>query len=63
MLSMIIKKSRPNLSEVSINQYLSSLRTLNGGQPINDLNFLNDFDGVMLSLKKKKPTYNCQELC
>ena len=56
MLSMIIKKSRPNLSEVSINQYLSSLRTLNGGQPINDLNFLNDFDGVMLSLKKKKPT-------
>ena len=56
MLSMIIKKSRPNLSDVSINQYLSSLRTLNGGQPINDLNFLNDFDAVMLSLKKKKPT-------
>ena len=56
MLSMIIRKSRPHLSDVSINQYLSSLRTLNGGQPINDLNFLNDFDGVMLALSKKKPT-------
>ena len=53
---MIIKKSRPNLSDVSINQYLSSLRTLNGGQPINDLNFLNDFDAVMMALSKKKST-------
>ena len=56
MLALIIKKSRPNLSDVSINQYLSSLRTLNKGEPITDLNFLNDFDAVMLSLAKKKPT-------
>ena len=53
---MIIRKSRPHLSDVSINQYLSSLRTLNGGQPINDLNFLNDFDSVMMALSKKRPT-------
>ena len=60
MLSMIIRKSRPHLSDVSINQYLSSLRTFNGGQPINDLNFLNDFDGVML---KSRIMLTLRSLC
>ena len=31
MLEMIIKAARPNISDNSIKQYMSSLRTLNGG--------------------------------
>ena len=55
---MIIKAARPNISDNSIKQYMSSLRTLNGGSavPINNVDFLKDFDVVMEKLKEKKPT-------
>jgi hypothetical protein len=58
MLEMIIKAARPNISDNSIKQYMSSLRTLNGGSavPINNVDFLKDFDVVMEKLKEKKPT-------
>ena len=55
---MVIKAARPNISDNSIKQYMSSLRRLNGGSavPINDVDFLKDFDVVMDKLKYKKPT-------
>ena len=58
MLEMIIKAARPNISDNSIKRYMSSLRTLNGGSavPINNVDFLKDFDVVMEKLKEKKPT-------
>ena len=40
---MIIKASRPDIKDNSIKQYMSSLRTLNDGKPINmDVDFLED---------------------
>ena len=58
MLEMIIKAARPNISDNSIKQYMSSLRTLNGGTavPITNVDFLKNFDEVMEKLKAKKPT-------
>ena len=46
---MIIKAARPNISDNSIKQYMSSLHTLNGGTavPITNVDFLKDFDEVM----------------
>ena len=55
---MIIKAARPNISDNSIKQYMSSLRTLNGGAavPITNADSLENFDEVMEKLKAKKPT-------
>ena len=53
---MIIKASRPDIKDNSIKQYMSSLRTLNGGKPIMNVDFLKDFDVVMEKLKDRKPT-------
>ena len=58
---MIIKAARPDIKDNSIKQYMSSLRTLNDGKPIMDVDFLKDFDAVMEKLRpttttiKKKP--------
>ena len=56
MIELLLKAARPELKDNSIKQYLSSLRTLNGGQPITNVDFLNDYDVVMEKLKEKKST-------
>ena len=53
---MIIKAARPDIKDNSIKQYMSSLRTLNDGKPIMDVDFLKDFDAVMEKLSDRKPT-------
>ena len=56
MIEIIIKAARPDIKDNSIKQYMSSLRTLNGGKPIMDVDFLKNYDEVMEKLKEKKPT-------
>ena len=56
MIELLLKAARPELKDNSIKQYLSSLRTLNGGQPITNVDFLKDYDAVMEKLKEKKST-------
>ena len=56
MIELLLKAARPELKDNSIKQYLSSLRTLNAGQPITNVDFLKDFDVVMEKLKEKKST-------
>ena len=53
---MIIKAARPDIKDNSIKQYMSSLRTLNDGKPIMDVDFLKDFDAVMEKFSDRKPT-------
>eukprot|EP01051_Picozoa_sp_SAG22_P031769 SAG22_NODE_13043_length_420_cov_169.302181_1_plen_36_part_10 len=36
MIELVIKANRPELSDSSLKQYLSSLRTLNDKKPIQD---------------------------
>ena len=50
MIELIIKANRPELSDASLKQYLSSLRTLNDKKPIQDLDFLTNYDAVMEKL-------------
>ena len=56
MIELLLKAARPELKDNSIKQYLSSLRTLNDGQPINNVDFLRDYDAVIEKLKEKKST-------
>ena len=56
MIELVIKANRPELSDSSLKQYLSSLRTLNDKKPIQDIDFLKDYDSVMEKLSSKKPT-------
>eukprot|EP01051_Picozoa_sp_SAG22_P013773 SAG22_NODE_1583_length_4063_cov_6.137487_1_plen_68_part_10 len=56
MIELVIKANRPELSDSSLKQYLSSLRTLNDKKPIQDIDFLKDYDTVMGKLSSKKPT-------
>eukprot|EP01043_Picozoa_sp_COSAG02_P094219 COSAG02_NODE_30675_length_547_cov_0.805804_1_plen_152_part_01 len=56
MIELVIKANRPELSDSSLKQYLSSLRTLNDKKPIQDIDFLKDYDTVMEKLSSKKPT-------
>ena len=56
MIELLLKAARPELKDNSIKQYLSSLRTLNGGQPITNVDFLKDYDAVMAKLSSRKPT-------
>ena len=50
MIELLLKAAGPELKDNSIKQYLSSLRTLNGGQPITNVDFLKDYDMVMEKL-------------
>eukprot|EP01051_Picozoa_sp_SAG22_P018335 SAG22_NODE_3059_length_1975_cov_46.585288_3_plen_317_part_00 len=56
MIELVIKANRPELSDSSLKQYLSSLRTLNDKKPIQDIDFLKDYDSVMEKISSKKPT-------
>ena len=56
MIELVIKANRPELSDSTLKQYLSSLRTLNDKKPIQDIDFLKDYDSVMEKISSKKPT-------
>ena len=56
MLDLVIRAARPNLSDNSLKAYLISLKKLNGGQPISDLNFLEDYDAVVAFLEPQAET-------
>ena len=56
MIDLVIRASRPNLSDNSLKTYLISLKKLNGGKPISDLKFLEDYDGVVNFLSSKADT-------
>ena len=55
MIDLIIKSYKPELKPNSLKIYLTSLRQLNDGNDIKDINFLKDFDKVIEKLSSKKP--------
>ena len=54
MLYLLIMNKRPNLSTSSLKIYMSNLKLLNDKNPINNLKFLSDFEGIMDKIKEKK---------
>ena len=58
MLDLLIMNKRPNLSPSSLKIYMSNLKLLNDKNPINNLKFLSDFEGIMDKIKEKKTKYS-----
>ena len=54
MIDLIIKSYKPELKPNSLKIYLTSLRQLNDGNDIKDIDFLKDFNKVIEKLSSKK---------
>ena len=54
MIDLIIQSQRPDLKPNSLKIYLTSLRKLNGGNDIKNIDFLKDFDGIVEKISKYK---------
>ena len=54
MIDLIIQSQRPDLKPNSLKIYLTSLRKLNGGHDIKNIDFLKDFDGIVVKISKYK---------
>ena len=55
MIDLIIKSYKPELKPNSLKIYLTSLRQLNDGNDIKNIDFLKDFEKVIEKLSSKKP--------
>ena len=53
MLDLLIMNKRPQLSPSSLKIYMSNSRLLNSKKVINDIRFLDDFDGIMDKISSK----------
>jgi len=54
MIDLIIKAYKPNLKASSLKIYMTSLRKLNDGNDIKNIDFLKDYDNIILKLEPKK---------
>ena len=54
MIDLIIKSYKPNLKPSSLKIYMTSLRKLNDGNDIKNIDFLQDYDNIILKLSSKK---------
>ena len=54
MIDLVIKSYKPSLKDNSLKIYLTSLRVLNDGNDIKNIEFLKDYDKIIEKLSKKK---------
>ena len=54
MIDLVIKSYKPSLKDNSLKIYLTSLRVLNDGDDIKNIEFLKDYDKIIDKLSKKK---------
>ena len=54
MIDLIIKSYKPNLKNSSLKIYMTSLRKLNDGNDIKNIDFLKDYENIILKLSSKK---------
>jgi len=54
MIDLIIKSYKPNLKPSSLKIYMTSLRKLNDGNDIKNIDFLKDYENIILKLESKK---------